>query len=374
MRLPRFRLRIRTLLWVALAALVVLGLIGQKVYHDGPEIHWLALKLRFGNVEARRSAAAEVWALEMKSRLRYLVDPPNSAGPPTPEFLQERWNRRRRTELLFPVLLRATNDNDPGCRANALKALDVVTCFSGSDHEQDLTFRQALKAARDPVNSVRKAAMNALSGLAKRDKEAVIATIQSALADPSIEVRQAAAWELGQLGLLIPESQPRIAAILIPLLAGREDPRVRAKAAWGMCLFGQDSQRHSTCPDLFPALLAALNDPEVEVRRALVDILGTTSSDSSGQKVLRWDKRKDAILSALKAAIDDTDKTIRENAALALFDIGMREPVLIELIKQAGRDPARVQKSRFVSALEEGEKERESKNPVEPDARSKVTQ
>jgi hypothetical protein len=68
MRLRKIRFRIRTLL--LLVALVALGLFAQRIYRDGPEAHWLVLKLRYGNVAMRRSAALQ--ARESEGRAMFL--------------------------------------------------------------------------------------------------------------------------------------------------------------------------------------------------------------------------------------------------------------------------------------------------------------
>ncbi len=364
MRLPRFRLRIRTLL--ALVALVALVLIGQRVYRDGPEAHWLVLKLRYGNVEARRSAAIQIKQSEGAAMFQSLFAQVFSSSA-NPQGLEEHWRRqKRRAELLIPVLIQVTKDPDAGCRARALEALAVVVPQNASDSTKRLVLRQILAAMQDPDASVRTAAVGSLAGFAEQDMGAVLEAIRSALADSSVEVRQTAARELGNLGVLLPRSQPDAASILIPLLASREDPRVRVQAAWGMARFDQDYRRGAG-PDVVPALVAALSDREVDVRRAAAIILGLTHPDAQGRAVSAWDQRKDSILPSLVAAISDADKAVWEDSALALFAMGRRDPAVIERIEQAARDPARPQKSRFESALKEWQTEREASDPLDPD-------
>ena len=55
------------------AALAALALVGQRVYRDGPETHWLLLKLRYGNVQARRSAALQVHRSEGTAMLQNIL-------------------------------------------------------------------------------------------------------------------------------------------------------------------------------------------------------------------------------------------------------------------------------------------------------------
>lgn len=356
MRLPRFRLRVRTLL--VLVALVALALVGLRTYRDGPETHWLLMKLRHGNVEARRSAAFRVGEAGFLDIVDDLFSPPVSPGAAA-----ARWHRQqRRAELLLPALVRVAEDPDAECRALAVRALHDLAVSRRSKPWKRLALRQVLAATRDRKESVRVVALGSLAGLAAQDTEAVIQTLRSALVDPSVEVRQAATKELGVVGVCVPAAQADVTSILIPLLASREDPRVRAKAAWGLCLFGADHRRHpaGAGPNVVLALVAAFRDPEVDVRRTVATILGLTTY---------WDQRKDAILPALNAAIsDDDDETVREDSALALFALGQRDLAIIELIEQAARDPDRSWKKPFDSALEEWRREREAEASAEPAA------
>lgn len=139
MRLPRFRFRIRTFL--LLVALVALALVGQKIYRDGPETHWLLLRLRFGSVQARRSAAAQAFQGEGLAIFHELfgVAFSGSASPRTLEAVRLR--RRRRAGLLLPALVRAAEDPDPGCRAEALRALGFVAALDASDSDKSLVLR-----------------------------------------------------------------------------------------------------------------------------------------------------------------------------------------------------------------------------------------
>ena len=105
------------------------------------------------------------------------------------------------------------------------------------------------------------------------------------------------------LGVIVPATQFDAASILIPLLASREESRVRVNAAWAICYFGKDRDRHppGAGPDVVPALVAALHDPHVDVRRAVAVILGLTTFDPRGRRITAWDRRKDSIIPALYA-------------------------------------------------------------------------
>ncbi len=361
MRLPRFHFRIRTLF--ALMVLITLAWVGTRIYHDSLEAHWLLLKLHYGDVEARRSAAREARDYEGKELLHNMVGQAFS-GPATPQATEQRWGRgRRRAEILLPALAQATRDPDDICRVHALEALDVFASFYGTPPEKRYALRHILIATRDRNDSVRTAAIGSLASLAECDAEAVLATLRSALSDPSIEVRRTAAEELGMLGVIHPSTQPEVARILESVLASQEDPRVRIKAAWGMCYFGVDQRRHpaGSGPDVVTILIAALNDPEIEVRRTVAIILSSTTTDIQGQPLSSWDQRKALIIPPLKTVMADNSSVIREESALALFSLGQRDPTTIALIEQATRDPARSQKARFESAFNAWRTEQETK-------------
>ncbi|MHC5539091.1 HEAT repeat domain-containing protein [Singulisphaera rosea] len=355
----RFRLRLRTLL--GLVVLVALALVGHRIYLDGPDAHWLLLKLRYGNLDARRSAVVQIRQSESRAWYHDVIAPIVS-GPLNPQtFEGQRYHRRRSAALLIPALADAMKDPDAACRADALRALALLVTLHGSEPQKRLAQHQILAATHDREYSVRTAAVGSLIGLAVRDSDAVLKALRSALADPSLLVRQAATQELGMLGVDVPATQREVASILMPLLASREDSRVRVKAVWGMTYFGADSRRRppGAGPDVVPALVAALRDPDVDVRRTAAIVLGSTTADARGRKISRWELRKRAIIPAMNASISDEDKAMREEAALALFAFGQRDSVVLELIEQAASNPARSQKSRFDSVLEEWENEEE---------------
>jgi HEAT repeat protein len=364
MRLPRFRFRIRTLL--LLVAFVAVALVAQRIYLDGPDAHWIVLKLRYGNAETRRSAALQARESEHVGMFHAMIDAVFSTAGSQQTSQAQRRRGRRRAELLLPALCRAAGDPDAGCRASALSALNLLACLYGSKTEKSVVLRQIIAATRDRDGSVRTAAVLSLAGLANCETGAVIDAIRSALADPSVEVRQAAARELGILGATVPETQADVASILIPLLASREDARVRVQAASGMCYFGTDSRRRpaGAGPDVVPALVAVLDDSDVDVRRTSASVLALTTFAGRGRKLSAWDRRKDSIIPALKKALADADKAVREESALALFAFGEREGAVIELIEQAVGDPGRSQKSDFELALKVWQGEREAKDAI----------
>lgn len=372
MRLPRLSLRLRTLL--LLVALVALALVGHRIYLDGPDAHWLLLKLRYGNVEARRSATLQA------RESAYGLEPAFSLPDDPSAWPEWRLRRQRRAVLLLPALLSLMEDPDAECRANAVRAVRAWAGRHPSKTEKVRALRRILAVTRDRDGSVRAAALESLTAYAfvTHDTEAVINAFRSALSDPSIDVRQKAADGLGGLGVIIPTTQSDAASILIPLLASREDARVRVKAARGLSYFGVDLRRHPPAvgPDVVPALVTALRDPEVDVRRTVAMLLGLTTLDARGKRITSWDRRKDSIIPALKASIADEDMAVRVGSALALFAMGLRDAAIIELIEQGVHDPDRTRRSRSVSALEEWEDEQGADDPVDPamSAESDVSQ
>ncbi len=363
MRLPRIRFRIRTLLLIV--ALSGLGLAGVRIYRDGIEAHWLVLKLRYGSVEARRAAAHDAWESERTAFALAVLDSVGS-GPASPRTGASSGRSERRAALLIPALIRAAKDPDAGCRASALKSLDHMATLFGPASEQTLVLRQILAATRDHDANVRATAVDSLVGLAQRDTTAVIDAFRSALNDPSVLVRREAASQLGVLGAIVPETRPDVASILIPLLASREDSRVRVPAAWGLCVFGRDHGRHPPGGgrDVVPALVAALHDTDVDVRRTAAFILSATRFGSHGETISAWNERRASILPALLAALSDDDTAMREESALAFFGFGQRNPRVIALIEQAAREPNRPWKARFDSALKEWEADPGTKKPT----------
>jgi HEAT repeat protein len=229
----------------------------------------------------------------------------------------------------------------------------MLAAFFGTDSEKILALRQIVVSARDPDDEVRAAAVKSFARLADVDTGLVMSAIRSALADPCVEVREKAAWDLGMIATFFPLTRPDVASILIPLLASEQHSRVRVSAAWALT-FDVDGRRQpgGAGPDVVPALVAALNDADVEVRRAAAAILGSGACDQTGKQLSSWYSRKDSIILALAKAVSDDDMTVREDSALALFTFGQRDLRLIELLEHAARIPFRSEWTRFKYALE----------------------
>ncbi|WP_165224042.1 HEAT repeat domain-containing protein [Aquisphaera insulae] len=366
MRLPRLRFPVRMLL--LLVAMVTLGLLGWRVYRDGLETDWLLLRLRHGNLAARRAAAARARDAMGESVAQTLFGS-LQASPPTPQAQAARQQgQRRQAEILLPALAEVAKDPDPSCRAEALHALAFLAALHAPKSQKPAIFHRVLEATHDPEVSVRTVAVSSLTNLVSWDEPAVVGAIRSALEDPAIAVRREAAWQLGILGMTVPTSQPEAASLLVPLVAGRDDPAVRIKAIEALCLFGKDGNRHppETGPDVVPPLVAALRDPEVEVRRAAAMVLGHDERSPKGGRVSWWETRKESIIPALQRSLTDDDRTVREDAALALFVMGRREPILKERMQDAASNPDRRSIRPFEEGLEQWQAEQDPGQPAVP--------
>ena len=97
------------------------------------------------------------------------------------------------------------------------------------------------------------------------DARAAVPELARALADSDVEVRQAAAWSLSQVG---PTAGAGAVARLAEVLAD-PDPRTRDLAAVALATMGRQAQ------SAVPALIRALGDPVDYVRAPAADALGS---------------------------------------------------------------------------------------------------
>lgn len=349
MRPPRLRFRIRTL--VLLVALIAIAMTEYRVYQDGLDAHLWLLKIHCGNVRVRQSAAREIRDVVDRSFFSSLWHNRVGSGR-TPAFAeQHRRFLERRSALLLPALVDLSSDPDPGCRVEGLKSLAGLAVYHGSDSVKGEALRCVFTASRDGDERVRIAALGSFFGLVPSDASIVLNRFREALRDPSIELREAAAVQLGYLGLDHPQA---VAPILMSVISSEDDPGVRVIAVQSIGLFGVDDRGYSRgqCPDVVPALLAASRDPEVKIRQKAVSVLSLTRGRlPTGLITSRWALRKPAILPVLGAALTDADEPTREGAALALFALGRRESAIIDIIERVANDADRRPKSDFEWAL-----------------------
>jgi HEAT repeat protein len=258
-----------------------------------------------------------------------------SGTNPVPEDPRERQEyltlRQQRGDMLFSALIYAAGDPDPECRATALSAAGTFAVLRPNDLRKSKVLRLALIALRDPNATVRAAGIEQLVYVAQ--PSAALEAFKVALSDSSLEVRMTAIRQLGGLGYITRETQTEVAPILAEILASEQDGRVRVAAVWAMSSFGKDFRRDVAGPDVVPALLGALRDAEVKVRRVAAYNLTSTQT----QTISAWTTRKDAIIPACRKAMKDTDEEVRDHAAVALFFLGERDPEIIPVLEEGGR-------------------------------------
>lgn len=177
-----------------------------------------------------------------------------------------------------------------------------------NDRELEALFHAALKDG-DPL--VRRSAAFAL-GCQRSGTDATRLALDAAQDDPMPQVRQNAAWALGQFGVA---GLPSLRKALKDA-----DSFVKRDAASSLLQITDGDKVHELVPELIPLC----RDGNSEVRRAALNVLVriVDSTDQAAIPALRW-------------ALDDKDLENRRNAALALSNIGGEEtavalPVLLE--------------------------------------------
>jgi hypothetical protein len=334
---PWLRRRLTTRRLGLLVLMVALGLGGWRVYREGPELHWLVFKLRYGGVETRLSTASKILRAVASQSLWTIQEKEPIPGDPRG---RQAWLalRQQRDEILFSALLSAIRDPVPECRGAALRAAGKFVLSRPSDSRKNQVRKETLVALRDPNAVVRSAGLEQLVGI--EQPPIALASLRKALADPSVEVQVTAIWQLGVLGMIAAETQAEIVAILKEILNNQQDDRVRVAAEWGLSHFENANHDDTPGPNVVPALLIALRDPEVGARREAATILARMTSTARSQSVAAWSLRREVIIPACRTAMTDTDEETRNSAALALFALGVRDPEIAVLLKATrhGRD------------------------------------
>ncbi|MCC7540591.1 MAG: HEAT repeat domain-containing protein [Deltaproteobacteria bacterium] len=197
--------------------------------------------------------------------------------------------------MLLPMLppsidaaLRDVASKDPRSRARAAESL----ARAGDDRRAEaVTALRPLVA--DESGPVRFAAIAALGGL--HDLESLDAILER-FEDPDALVRQAAVIAAADIG------DPRAAAALrAGITDGNPDVRFQAVVSYALL-----------CPEqAVSPLVDALDDGHPEVRANAATALGNLLADAT-------DADKGRAARALAARLDDSDKNVRHEAALAL--------------------------------------------------------
>jgi HEAT repeat protein len=255
---------------------------------------------------------AEEWAARLQSK-----DP---AVRRTAAFaLGKMGNRAAAT--IFDLKKALREENDARVRealAGAVGEVASVSLQGGGDFDLE---RLLVTTAKDPDTLVRRSAVCSLGRLANKT-DATRDALVKALGDPAAEVRQNAAWALGQLG------EPAVAPLRRALADA--DSLVKRDAAGALSQVAQDK------PDVVrPALgelLGLCRDANVETRKAglIVLVKIVTPKDAAAAPVL-------------KTALADPNVEVQRYAALALSNIGGQEasaavPVLLETLRRGDLD------------------------------------
>jgi HEAT repeat protein len=223
-----------------------------------------------------------------------------------------------RASQVLPELVKCMpSEIDAKAREAIVVALGEVARESLSANADEIEKLLCTTVQNDANPLVRRSAACSL-GMLTRKTAATKAALDAALGDDKAEVRQNAAWALGQLGEM---GLPGLKRALADA-----DPLVKRDSA-GALMHIRDPDKVRT---LLDDLLPLCRDANSEVRRAALNVLVQIVEDK--------DK---AAIEPLKAAMQDTDLENKRNAALALSNIGGDDtrdavPVLLDAIKNGG--------------------------------------
>ncbi|HUA06544.1 MAG TPA: HEAT repeat domain-containing protein [Solirubrobacteraceae bacterium] len=185
-----------------------------------------------------------------------------------------------------PVLLERLEDRRPEVRMAAVRALG------------DIGSAEAVPALGDAFLERRVAPTDVINDALRRIGGTAGIVFERGLATTDVAVRVSSCFGLAAVAVQRPGCVWRLAEVL----ALDSDTRVRAAAAAALGIVGGDE-----VPD---SLLAAVNDPEVAVRRAAVRALGSFDDPSSG--------------TTLEEHTEDDDRETAIRAAEALFALAGR--------------------------------------------------
>lgn len=244
---------------------------------------------------------------------------------------------------LADLLLRLCNDGNLQVQRPAVLALGRV-----ADPRVLNRLRRLLKQSSP---SVRAAAAHALAqqALARVPKPGsdsetvlrnpemvrqVVPLLQAALADPVLEVVVAAAEDLGTLG--VPEAGP----VLTGLLQHPSEP-VRQTAAQAL--------ERIADPKIVDGLVAALNDPAVNVRFGIVGALGRAAAE--GQPLTEL-QRAQLIARLEELLLRDADAGVRSRAATVLGQVGPPAEMSFLWRRVQSHEDSRVQEKSWAAMLD----------------------
>lgn len=202
------------------------------------------------------------------------------------------------TGLALDVLLDAQSNPNPQVRELAVVALAELPVAPAR------RVTGLVIGLRDTSARVRRRAARALGDFGVYALAAV-QPLTASLRDPDASVRRDAAGTLGRLG---PAAAPS-AASLVPML-GDSETRTRIVAATSLKRIGRLA---------LPALLEGLNQGEPEMRARITTLIAKIAPED------------DAVIQALKNAVNDLDAEVRKRAGEALEAIHVPLAVMVGL-------------------------------------------
>jgi HEAT repeat protein len=169
------------------------------------------------------------------------------------------------------ALVVALEDAEPGVRAAALAALVNLGAELPDNSLEMLT-----RFMDNEDAGARTDAIKAL-GMLGREAEQALPVIEAAMTDSVPEIRHNAAWALGRMG---DAHADKIVPLLGTALTTDEDEDVRIQSAWALGQMGKHARAASA------ALNAALEDPEIRVRRESYETLKIVARSAGGHENL----------------------------------------------------------------------------------------
>jgi HEAT repeat protein/beta-lactamase regulating signal transducer with metallopeptidase domain len=206
------------------------------------------------------------------------------------------------------------------------RAAGVDTPQPPQDEARPVRVTALIGALDDADIDVRRTVAVSLGQL--QDTTAVEALMRALSSDSDAEVREAAAYALGEI------EDPRAIPALGQALLQDDVSAVRVMAAYAL---GEIEDARGVEP-----LAAAINDPDYEVRLAVIRALGEIESP--------------AAIDALSSALGDSDVEIREAAVYALGEIedSRAVPALANLLVSDGEASVRVKAAWALGEIEHG--------------------
>ena len=199
---------------------------------------------------------------------------------------------KKNVTLALPYLSAALDNERPEIRSEAASAIGRL----GPIAKEVVPILQ--KGLNDQDARVRHASLNALADIGPASQPAVNDIIRT-LEQGNSDIRSIACYALGRIGRASKDAILQLRSIL-----QSRDPHERILAAWALSHIAPDEE---TKKNLLPVLAAALHsDGNPELRMQIAEVIGDIGQDSTLAK------------EALKAALEDSDESVRKAAEKAL--------------------------------------------------------